>query len=324
MGRLPVGYTELEYIESTGTQYIKSDLIPTWNSRISIDVQTVTWTGFSCIVGSRNKNSVTATLANLLAYSANTKVRSDYYGSSVSYDTDIFKRHKIVKDGPLVYLDGTKIIKNSESNRESTLPVAVMGMNNCGAYQYLFRGRLFSFQMQNALDGKSADYVPCKSPSGSIGVFDLISQNFFGNSGTGEFISGPEIKPTILPPENLRYRNIDRKIFLQWDPVSDATEYAVYKNDNLAAVVSDPQYDDPDEFNASFEYSVIARSPDGSSEPSKVFVYGIISPKLLQKNVFSGEPIRIDFQIFGIPFIFQFPFLNNSLTEKKIIFSKKE
>lgn len=324
MGRLPVGYTELEYIESTGTQYIKSDLVPTWNSQISIDVQTISWTSFSCLVGSRDTSSVTAALANLLAYNTNYRIRSDYYGSSIAYDTNIFSRHKIVKNGPSVYLDGTKIIENVANNKESTLPVAVMGMNDGGVYQYLFRGRLFSFQMQNALGGKSADYVPCKSPSGAIGVFDLISQKFFGNSGTGEFIPGPEIKPAILPPENLRYQNIDRKVHLQWDPVSEAFDYAVYKNDVFVAAVTDPQYDDPEEFNASFEYSVIARSFDVSSEPAKVFVYGIITAKLLQKNVFSGELIRIDFQTSGIPFVFQFPFLNNSLTEKKIIFSKEE
>lgn len=42
------------------------------------------------------------------------------------------------------------------------------------------------------------DFVPCRRLSdGAIGMFDLVSQSFFGNSGTGSFIGGaPVLEPT--------------------------------------------------------------------------------------------------------------------------------
>ena len=34
--------------------------------------------------------------------------------------------------------------------------------------------------------------VPCKNPSGDVGLYDLENHQFYGNSGTGVFTSGPE------------------------------------------------------------------------------------------------------------------------------------
>ena len=36
------------------------------------------------------------------------------------------------------------------------------------------------------------DFVPCmKMSNQQAGLFDLVSERFFGNDGTGEFIAGP-------------------------------------------------------------------------------------------------------------------------------------
>ena len=32
------------------------------------------------------------------------------------------------------------------------------------------------------------DYVPCKNSNGEIGLYDFVNNQFYGNSGTGEFI----------------------------------------------------------------------------------------------------------------------------------------
>ena len=41
------------------------------------------------------------------------------------------------------------------------------------------------------------DFVPCKNPSGAVGLFDTVNSSFYGNSGSGVFQSGPEV---VVPP----------------------------------------------------------------------------------------------------------------------------
>ena len=39
------------------------------------------------------------------------------------------------------------------------------------------------------------DYVPCKNSAGVVGLYDLVNDKFYTNSGTGDFIAGPELLP---------------------------------------------------------------------------------------------------------------------------------
>ena len=43
------------------------------------------------------------------------------------------------------------------------------------------------------------DFVPCKSPSGISGLYDLSSNEFKGSDGPNQFIAGPEIYPKPIP-----------------------------------------------------------------------------------------------------------------------------
>lgn len=313
MGRLPVGYTELEYIRSDGTQFVNTKVMPSSETRLKVTFKTQSTVGAICACDSGWTNNGFGIWVHAASFGSRVIQNIALYGEKTSV---ILDSSGLYKDGALMWAAAGVFTSNQE--------LTLFCLNRNGR-KIEFIDSIDIYECIIDTNGTvERSYIPAKDPMGLIGLYDIAEKKFVTSETGNPFLPGPEVEVSIPSPLNLRYRNIDRKIFLQWDPVSDATEYAVYKNDNLAAVVSDPQYDDPDEFNASFEYSVIARSPDGSSEPSKVFVYGIISPKLLRKNVFSGEPIRIDFQISGIPFIFQFPFLNNSLTEKKIIFSKRE
>lgn len=37
------------------------------------------------------------------------------------------------------------------------------------------------------------DFIPCKNPSGNIGLYDVISGEFYGNAGSGSFTAGPVV-----------------------------------------------------------------------------------------------------------------------------------
>ena len=46
---------------------------------------------------------------------------------------------------------------------------------------------LCSFKMTEGATVKR-DFVPCKNPSGKVGLYDLASKEFFGNAGSGDFL----------------------------------------------------------------------------------------------------------------------------------------
>ena len=51
---LPGGYTELEYIQSSGTQYVDTGLNPNQDFGVTIDFQMTTVSGWQCIFGAAN------------------------------------------------------------------------------------------------------------------------------------------------------------------------------------------------------------------------------------------------------------------------------
>ena len=64
---LPVGYTELVYIQSTGTQYIDTGFAPNYNTRVVMDVNVQTPASATLAVfGVRDTKSSTAPLMFIL------------------------------------------------------------------------------------------------------------------------------------------------------------------------------------------------------------------------------------------------------------------
>ncbi|MBQ3933453.1 MAG: hypothetical protein II653_06835, partial [Lachnospiraceae bacterium] len=82
------------------------------------------------------------------------------------------------------------------------------------------------------------NFIPCKNASNVIGMFDLVSGQFFTNAGTGNFIAGPDAVPTPDTPVDivcnngvLKFDNINQEIYadgtvetIEVDTTGDAAE----------------------------------------------------------------------------------------------------
>ena len=104
-GRLPEGYTELEYIESNGNQYIDSLIKPTGNTRVRCKVRFPTTNEGTWIFGARDGSGSKA--YGFLSYQ--NQYRSDYDIArpliSASYGPDLL----IDKDGGKTSVNGTLV-----------------------------------------------------------------------------------------------------------------------------------------------------------------------------------------------------------------------
>lgn len=216
---LPAGYQQLEYIESTGTQYINTGFKPSGKSRIIMDCAPTSLSSTFCFYCSRTAASATASDTNTLFFYSNA-YRGDYYGASSStsgcYSANA--RFAIDNNQGMIYIGDNYIISNTTTSTSSPMPWILMASaiasgsaidtSSLGNYASM---KLYSCKIYNA-DTLVRDFIPCKNPSGAVGLYDTVNGTFYGNSGTGVFTAGAEIGAL----EDREWRESDIIRLSQW------------------------------------------------------------------------------------------------------------
>lgn len=186
-------YETLNYIASTGTQYIDLDLKPTSNTRVECDVQVYEWSSFATIFGCRDASSQIASQAYVMAVPSANTFRSDYFGDSKSTNVNShLNRVEIIKNKNVVTITGDNenaSIINANTTGESTYNLYLFAMNNIGSASLFVKARLYSCKVYEG-DMLIRDLVPSKDANGTIGLYDKITNIFFTNKGTGIFGNG--------------------------------------------------------------------------------------------------------------------------------------
>lgn len=182
--------TEIEYLQSSGTQYIDTGLIPYSTTNIAIDFETLIVTGntagffFGCRASSNSK-----TFDFLQYYSGTLKFRWDY-GSTLRDGPAVTSGlHKATTSGNKMTIDGTTL--TSGTFQSTTLPIYLFALNNNGSATCHPSCRIYSFKV---IRGGIAvrDFIPVRV--GQVGyMYDKVTRQLFGNAGTGNFILGNDI-----------------------------------------------------------------------------------------------------------------------------------
>ena len=200
---LPEGYTELEYIESTGTQYISTGLSLSPNAKLSMIVSHYEWQMWTSFFGARVSSSSTSPLQFAFGSTANTnELRVDYFGDNSAFTAeDIEQLTEIVQDGNQFSGFDTTLTLNESIAEPIYQPLILFGLNNAGTISNLSKFRMYRCKIYDYGD-LIGDYIPCENPSGEVGLYDTVTAEFYRNSGTGEFAAGPEVPETgpILDP----------------------------------------------------------------------------------------------------------------------------
>ena len=168
---LPSGYKELEYIEGSGSQYIDTKLIcnksGSWRYSIVADLA---------------NNSNYAGCNGYLQYQAS-------IGGGVKSNIDIVYQNVI----ETISVNGVqKSSQNWAGYSGSNVKIGILKLgdvNNTWSGVPPQSGKIYSCKIYKS-GVLTRDFVPCKNPSGSIGLYDLVGAQFYQNSGTGTFIAG--------------------------------------------------------------------------------------------------------------------------------------
>lgn len=188
--RLPSAYQEVEYIQSSWTQYFV-----VWNTfktsyKIVLDFQMVTiwWDYIPLWVNSPSPYKKYW----INAYWWYFKVVSwwNAWSNSKSEDTN---RHTLTIDKNTVTVDGTDYSINYVDYTYSYW-VWVFAYKEYDAVRYHSSNKLYSSQIYDENWDKIYDLVPCYRKSDNvIGMYDLVNNQFYTNQWTGIFAKWPDV-----------------------------------------------------------------------------------------------------------------------------------
>ena len=199
---LPSGYKRLEYIQSTGTQYVDSGFKPNQNTRVIMDVKLLSQTTANIgIFGVRD-----VVMANeakkFIAWSMSTgsSIRSDYFGTyaNVLKSTSIVGNRIILDKNKNICKFGSVVLTNTSATGQCTKSIYLLCTNDGGTPNYHATANLYSCKIYDN-DVLVRDFIPCQKPDGTIGLWDDVNSVFYGNAGTGTFTAGPVVaSPSIF------------------------------------------------------------------------------------------------------------------------------
>lgn len=213
---LPSGYRQLEYIQSTGTQYIDTGYASSSGFIADIKLSITSFSSYQTIIGSHNLASPWG--RNYIATNSNTIEVGLCGVSSLTYtlteNTPYLISFSSVIPSGFVKVDGTTI-QSYDALVSSPDGGSTLSENNVliGACQYTvsnnatsFPAKWYSIKLYNSNNTLIRDFIPCRNPSGDVGLYDTINDTFYNNSGTGMFVEGPIVGSIRLPSG---YRRLD-------------------------------------------------------------------------------------------------------------------
>ncbi len=193
---LPPGYTILNYIQSSGTQYIDTGVIGKSGVRVSLDFSVISGDLNDCIVIGCAPASYSpriypvATQSGKWAYGYLDWFNSNSaatIGQRYSVDT------QLLQNSQSMTVNKSAVVTSTSSNSVDVgINMFLFGANIGGSYQSYGSIRVYSCKIyENSTLVR--DFIPCINSSGSIGMYDLVTDTFYGNSGTDTFVVGATI-----------------------------------------------------------------------------------------------------------------------------------
>lgn len=184
---LPAEYQELEYIESTGTQYINTGIYLSSSDvvKCKFELTAATTSLADAILGAYDESNFFVLLMR-----SPTQAR---VGTSSNQTTSTNSQVNTLYDISLTngtYVEnGTTYTFTPASDFTQTKSCYIMFRNQTTAAVVPVSAKVYSFEIEGKFNG-----IPCiRKSDGVTGMYDLINNTFLANAGTGSFIRGPEI-----------------------------------------------------------------------------------------------------------------------------------
>lgn len=190
---LPAGYTQIEYLQSSGTQHIDTGFKPNNNSKIVTTLQYVSSSsGNKFCLGARTSNNVGRFS---LGYSFGSG-GGWFFGHGASVTTVNTTSSPTDKTSVVIDKNVCTIAGQSATATPSTFSTTqnlVLFADNEGG-KVGQNGAIKLYDCSIYDNGTLVrNFVPARNSSGTLGLYDTVNGTFYTNQGSGTFTAGADI-----------------------------------------------------------------------------------------------------------------------------------
>ena len=193
---LPHEYQEVEYIESTGTQWIDTGYKPDSNTSIEMKAESTSMSNLAlyCARTDYTQDTYTAFLVN------GEQLRVDYgtiQNTIASYSRNNFHIYK--QDKNLIYVDNNYVTSLSSASFITSYNMYLFAshrgtenLDNIGKTLKVYYAKIWDNGVM------VRNMIPCyRKSDGKIGMYDTVNNVFYNNQGTSTFLKGEDVHDSL-------------------------------------------------------------------------------------------------------------------------------
>ena len=189
----------VEYLESTGTQYINTGLLSTALSRVDVEFGFTSMESGAAnnvgVFGGRNTTTASTFTFFKIASATPQYFRFDYNGqpqvataSDMTWNTA--SKYRFQYNGTNCITTNTTtgesvVLTRSPGSTFTQYPIYLFAVNTAGTIGQNLSGRIYYYRYSDGTN--SVDMYPAISEDGTAFMFDRVSHTIYDNAGTGQF-----------------------------------------------------------------------------------------------------------------------------------------
>lgn len=197
---LPDEYQQVKWLQSTGTQYINTGItLPSNYERLEIKLQCGSYSSNSRYFGSYSA----ANKASIIGYSNSGPLDRIYLGrttvnvtttqSGIDYTIDVTADNGTITGvwcGANVNATYSGLVG---TNQSASMKEYVFAQSEAPSGISKGNAKIYYYRLHTS-NGLACDFVPCyRKSDNKPGMYDLVTNTFFTNAGTGEFTVGSNV-----------------------------------------------------------------------------------------------------------------------------------
>lgn len=174
---LPSGYTKLAYIQSSGTQYINTGVYPTEKTAIEFKASSEF---YAAVTSSAARYGIYLVPTGRIDMAFGT---TGYKGSVL---TGLSEPTTVRMENGKIAANGSEYSFTTQSAFTISTQLPLFAQNTTLVSGVLYYCKIYD-------NGTLIrDFIPCADNNGTVGLYDLVNKQFYGNAGSGTF-TGSEV-----------------------------------------------------------------------------------------------------------------------------------
>lgn len=214
----------IEFIKSTGTQYIDTGFKPNNNTRAVIVFEPDESIKNGWYFGARTSTSSSDRFC-LLSDDSGKKIRSDFGSNNTNTNVSPSGKMTVDKNKNVTTINGDQVFTSSNATFSTNYNLYLFAGNSGGEVFSPIPIYLYSFELYDN-DVLVRDYAPVLDPEGVACLYDKVSEEYVYNSGSGSFTAGP-----VISGEG----DTNTLLLLHGEDISDSSMYhrSIQNNGNV-------------------------------------------------------------------------------------------